>query len=61
MRNIEDLIKAVVVLLAGIAIMSTLATLPGGESYASLGKFLIIMAFLVGIISFLAPYIKRCI
>ena len=59
MRNIEEIIKAVIVLIVGIAIMSSLATLPGGESFANLGKLLIIMAFVIGIISFAVPFLKR--
>jgi len=56
--NLDDIIKAAVVLIIGIAIMSSLSTLPGGQSFANLGLFLIFISLVVGLISIIMPYIK---
>lgn len=57
--NVEDFFKVIVLLVAGISIMSSISQLPNGSSLGNLGVFLIVMAMVVGILSIIIPFLKR--
>jgi len=60
MKDVEDLIKAGLILIIGVALLSgTFITTQVAKSFTDLGVFMTIMAIIVAFLSIIIPIIKK--